>query len=191
MKTTLLTASAALILAGGPAFAQASAPAAPAAAAAATPAAGVDVIAAAKADGQFQKFAQVVEASGLGPTLSAGGPYTVFAPTDAAFAKLPAGELDTLLKPENKEKLVALVKNHVVDGQAKAEYFTGQTGQMTSIGGGALVLDGKNGVKIAGATVVKADIAASNGVIHAIDNVLVPAADQQASLQAPAPAAQP
>jgi uncharacterized surface protein with fasciclin (FAS1) repeats len=184
MKTLFLLAASASLLAA-PALARQAAPAADKPA----PAAAVgtsNLVALAKSDAQFSTLAKAIEAAGLGDTLSAAGPYTLFAPTDAAFAKLPAGELDRLLQPANREQLKTLLMNHVVEGQAKAEYFSGKNGELTALGGGKLALDGAAGVKIGGATVVKPDIMASNGVIHAVDSVILPAAQQAAAAPAPA-----
>lgn len=182
MKTLFLLAASASLLAA-PVLAGQAAPAADKAA----PAAAVgttNLVAVAKSDAQFSTLAKAIEAAGLADTLAAAGPYTLFAPTDAAFAKLPAGELDRLLQPANREQLKTLLMNHVVEGQAKAEYFTGKQGEMTALGGGKLALDGASGVKVNGASVVKPDIMASNGVIHAVDSVILPAAAQQAAATA-------
>ena len=189
MKTLFLLAASASILAA-PALAGQAAPAADKAADKAAPAAAVgttNLVAVAKSDSQFSTLAKAIEAAGLADTLAAAGPYTLFAPTDAAFAKLPAGELDRLLQPANREQLKTLLMNHVVEGQAKADYFTGKNGELTALGGGKLALDGAAGVKIGGATVVKPDIMASNGVIHAVDTVILSAAPQQAAAAAKAP----
>lgn len=189
MKTLFLLAASASILAA-PALAGQAAPAADKAADKAAPAAAVgttNLVAVAKSDSQFSTLAKAIEAAGLADTLAAAGPYTLFAPTDAAFAKLPAGELDRLLQPANREQLKTLLMNHVVEGQAKADYFTGKNGELTALGGGKLALNGAAGVKIGGATVVKPDIMASNGVIHAVDTVILPAAPQQAAAAAKAP----
>lgn len=182
MKTLFLLAASTSLLAA-PALAGQAAPAADKAA----PAAAVgttNIVSLAKSDAQFSTLARAIEAAGLADTLAAAGPYTLFAPTDAAFAKLPAGELDRLLQPANREQLKTLLMNHVVEGQAKAEYFTGKQGEMTALGGGKLALDGASGVKVNGASVVKPDIMASNGVIHAVDAVILPAAAQQAAATA-------
>lgn len=196
MKTLILAATAAIALAAGPALAQAEptpAPAAAAPAAAAAAPAGAaavgtaNIVATTKADGEFSTLAKAIDAAGLTQELSAAGPYTFFAPTDAAFAKLPPEQLASLMQPANKEQLRTLLQNHVVEGQAKAEYFAGKAGEMTALGGGKLALDGASGVKVNGATIVKADIAASNGVIHAIDSVILPA---PAATAAAAPAAE-
>lgn len=185
MKTLFLLAASASLLAA-PALAGPAAPAADKAAQTATVGT-TNLVALAKSDSQFSTLAKAIDAAGLADTLAAAGPYTLFAPTDAAFAKLPAGELDRLLQPANREQLKTLLMNHVVEGQAKADYFSGKNGELTALGGGKLALDGAAGVKIGGATVVKPDIMASNGVIHAVDSVILPAAPQQAAAAAQAP----
>jgi uncharacterized surface protein with fasciclin (FAS1) repeats len=170
MKTVMLAAAAALALSTVPALAGGT-KAAPTAAEVGSQ----NLVATAKADPEFSTLARAIEAADLGTSLAAKGPYTLFAPTNAAFAKLPAGELDRLLQPANRAQLKALLENHVVDGQAKADFFAGKQGEMVALGGSKLTLDGSTGVKVNNATVVKPDIVASNGVIHAIDTVLLPA----------------
>jgi len=115
-----------------------------------------------------------VQAAGLVDTLKGEGPFTVFAPTDEAFAKLPAGTVDDLLKPENREKLAAILTYHVVPGKIMSGDITGKTTAVTSVQGGSLDVDATSGVKVNDATVVTADIEADNGVIHVIDTVLLP-----------------
>ncbi len=188
MKTLILAASAALALAG-PAVAAGPQGATTPAAAASVGA--TNLVSVARSDPQFSTLARAIEAAGLADALSAAGPFTLFAPTDAAFAKLPAGELDRLLQPANREQLKTLLQNHVVEGQAKADYFVGKQGEMTTLGGGKLALDGAAGVKVNGATVVKPDIMATNGVIHAVDSVILPAAAPQAAVPADRTAAKP
>jgi uncharacterized surface protein with fasciclin (FAS1) repeats len=117
-----------------------------------------------------------IKAAGLVDTLNGKGPFTVFAPTNAAFAALPAGTLDDLLKPQNKAKLKAVLTYHVLPGKIESSALAGQ--KMTSpatVQGGTLAVDGTNGVMINDAKVVAADVKASNGVVHAIDKVLIPA----------------
>jgi uncharacterized surface protein with fasciclin (FAS1) repeats len=128
-------------------------------------------VAASNAD--FSTLVAAVKAAGLVDTLNGAGPFTVFAPTNAAFAKLPAGTVESLLMPENKAKLTAILTYHVVPGAVKAADVAGLT-QATTVNGKAVKIDASNGVKIDGATVVKTDIMASNGVIHVIDTVLMP-----------------
>jgi len=123
--------------------------------------------------GQFDTLVAAVKAAGLVDTLSGPGPFTVFAPTDEAFAKLPAGTVEDLLKPENKEKLVAILTYHVVPGKVVAADVT--TSSPKTVNGKALklvVADGK--VTAGGANVVATDVAASNGVIHVVDAVILP-----------------
>jgi uncharacterized surface protein with fasciclin (FAS1) repeats len=181
MKTLILLAATSALLAT-PALAGEAA-STPDKAAPSTAVGTTNLVSMARSDAQFSTLAKAIDAAGLADTLSGAGPYTLFAPTNAAFAKLPAGELDRLLQPANREQLKTLLMNHVVEGQAKADYFTGKQGEMTALGGGKLALDGATGVKVNGATVVKADILASNGVIHAVDTVLLPAAAQTAAKQ--------
>jgi transforming growth factor-beta-induced protein len=134
---------------------------------------GKDIVDTAVAAGSFKTLAAALKAAGLVDTLKGEGPFTVFAPTDEAFAKLPAGTLDDLLKPENKGKLTAILTYHMVPGEVMAKDLTGP-GKVTTVGGKVLKLDYK--VMVDGANVIKADVAASNGVIHVIDAVLMPKA---------------
>jgi uncharacterized surface protein with fasciclin (FAS1) repeats len=125
--------------------------------------------------GQFKTLVAAVQAAGLGDALSAPGPFTVFAPTDEAFAKLPEGTLEDLLKPENREKLVAILTYHVVPGKVMSGDVVGKKLSVETLQGGELSVDAMSGgVKINGATVTAADIEASNGVIHVIDRVVLP-----------------
>lgn len=130
----------------------------------------VDTAVAAK----FNTLVAAVKAADLVDTLKGPGPFTVFAPTDAAFAKLPAGTLEELLKPENKEKLVKILTYHVVAGAVHAKDVAKLTSAKTVSGGELKIHAGKGGVTINNAKVVKADIETSNGVIHVIDTVLLP-----------------
>jgi uncharacterized surface protein with fasciclin (FAS1) repeats len=133
-----------------------------------------DIVDTAVAAGSFKTLVAAVQAAGLVETLKGKGPFTVFAPTDEAFAKLPAGTLDNLLKPENKEKLKGILTYHVVPGKVMAKDVAGLkeaktvNGQMLTI----TVKDGK--VMVDKAHVAKTDVAASNGVIHVIDAVVLP-----------------
>jgi uncharacterized surface protein with fasciclin (FAS1) repeats len=121
----------------------------------------------------FSTLVAAVKAAGLDGTLSGAGPYTVFAPTNAAFAKLPAGTVESLLKPENKDKLVAILTYHVVAGEVKAADVVKLTSAKT-VNGKAVAIDTRAGVKVDQATVTATDIDASNGVIHVIDRVILP-----------------
>ena len=132
-----------------------------------------DIVAVASEAGNFKTLIAAIKAAGLVETLQGPGPFTVFAPTDKAFAKLPKGTVDDLLKPENKEKLVALLTYHVVPGKVMAADV--KTMRVKTINGQELdvkVINGK--VTVDKAKVTKTDIAASNGVIHVIDAVVMP-----------------
>jgi uncharacterized surface protein with fasciclin (FAS1) repeats len=133
-----------------------------------------DIVDTASAAGSFKTLVTAVKAAGLVDTLKGKGPFTVFAPTDEAFAKLPNGTLDNLLKPENKKQLVAILTYHVVPGKVMSKDLTGQKTIAKSVEGSEIAVDATNGVKVDNAKVVKADIQASNGVIHAIDAVIMP-----------------
>lgn len=135
-----------------------------------------DIVQLAQARPELSLLVEAVIAAGLDPALQAPGPLTVFAPTNAAFDALPAGTVQTLLKPENKAKLQAVLKFHVLGAAVESSALAGKT--LTSpptLQGGTLAIDGRNGVTVAGAKVVAADIRASNGIIHVIDKVLLPA----------------
>jgi uncharacterized surface protein with fasciclin (FAS1) repeats len=135
-----------------------------------------DIVDTAVAAGSFSTLAKALDAAGLVATLKGAGPFTVFAPTDEAFAKLPAGVLDDLLKPENKAKLQAILTYHVVPGKVMASQVTGLTSAKT-VNGKSLRIAVKDGtVMIDDARVVKTDIVTSNGVIHVIDSVVLPPA---------------
>ena len=133
-----------------------------------------DIVDTAVAAGSFKTLAQALQAADLVDTLKGNGPYTVFAPTDEAFAKLPAGTLDTLLKPENKEKLRAILLYHVVPGDVTAAKVVQLTSAKTVNGQEVKIMAESGKVMVDNANVVKTDIACSNGVIHVIDAVLLP-----------------
>lgn len=133
-----------------------------------------DIVDTAVAAGSFSTLVAAVKAAGLVDTLKGAGPFTVFAPTDEAFAALPAGTVDELVKPENKDKLTAILTLHVLSGAVHAADIAGKTLSPASVNGEALDVDGTNGVTVNGAKVVTADIACTNGVIHVIDTVLLP-----------------
>ena len=126
----------------------------------------------ASADGSFATLVAAVTAADLVETLSGTGPFTVFAPTDAAFAALPEGVLDALLLPENKAVLAQILTYHVVSGMVMAADV--KDGDVATVEGQTIKLSTAEGVTVNGATVVVADVAASNGVIHAIDAVILP-----------------
>lgn len=133
-----------------------------------------DIVDTAVAAGQFKTLASALTAAGLVQTLKGPGPYTVFAPTDAAFAKLPAGTLQNLLKPENKAQLTSILTYHVVPGKVTSAEVV-KLSQANTVEGKPLTIHtmGK-AVMVNDAAVIKTDIAASNGVIHVIDTVLLP-----------------
>jgi uncharacterized surface protein with fasciclin (FAS1) repeats len=134
----------------------------------------VDIVDTAVAAGSFNTLAAALKAAGLVETLKGPGPFTVFAPTDEAFAKLPAGTLESLLKPENKAKLAGILTYHVVPGKVMAAELVKVTSEKTVNGQSIKVSVDGSKVKVNDANVVKADVAASNGVIHVIDAVLLP-----------------
>ncbi len=137
-------------------------------------AASKDVVDTAVATGNFTTLVAAVQAADLTTTLKGPGPFTVFAPTDAAFAKLPAGTVDDLLKPENKAKLQAVLEYHVVSGKVLAADVVKLTKATTLEGADVTITVSGTSVKINDANVIMTDVAASNGVIHVIDAVLLP-----------------
>ena len=137
------------------------------------PAAPGDIVAVASSGGSFKTLVAAVKAAGLVETLQGKGPFTVFAPTDDAFGKLPAGTVEDLLKPENKEKLVAILTYHVVPGKVMAADM--KTMKAKTVNGKELSIKVEDGnVTVDNAEVLKTDVAASNGVIHVIDSVMLP-----------------
>ncbi len=132
-----------------------------------------DIVAVAAGAGTFNTLVAAVKAAGLVETLQGAGPFTVFAPTDEAFAKLPAGTVESLLKPENKQKLIAILTYHVVPGKVMAADVKSM--QASTVNGQKLSLVVANGgVTVNNANIVATDVAASNGVIHVIDIVVLP-----------------
>jgi len=124
--------------------------------------------------GKFNTLVAAVKAAGLVDTLKGPGPFTVFAPTDEAFAKLPPGTLEMLLKPENKAKLQGILKYHVVAGKVMAQDVMGLHSAKTVEGQNVTIDTMNGGVMVNNAHVIKTDIVASNGVIHVIDAVMLP-----------------
>ncbi|SHG58658.1 fasciclin domain-containing protein [Cognatishimia maritima] len=135
---------------------------------------GDDIVDIAASNDDFSTLVAAVQAAGLVETLKSDGPFTVFAPTNAAFAALPAGTVETLLKPENKDQLVSILTYHVVPGAVTSDQLAGKRMSVTTVQGSDVHVDGRNGVKVDGATVTTADIMATNGVIHVIDTVILP-----------------
>lgn len=133
----------------------------------------LDIVDTATQAGKFSILATALTAAGLIDTLKGEGPFTVFAPTDEAFGKVPPETLRELLKPENKEKLTAILTYHVVAGKIMASDVV-NVDKATTVQGQSIKIDARDGVKIDGAKVITADIEATNGVIHVIDAVLMP-----------------
>ena len=133
-----------------------------------------DVVDIAVSNGNFNTLVAALTAADLVDTLKGDGPFTVFAPTDAAFAALPAGTIDTLLMPENRDQLVAILTYHVVPGAVTSDQLAGQQQSVATVNGANVQIDGRDGVMVGNANVTTADIMASNGVVHVIDSVLLP-----------------
>ena len=139
------------------------------------PASAADIVDTAVKAGKFNTLATALKAGGLIETLKGPGPFTVFAPTDDAFKKLPAGTVESLLKPENKAQLVKILTYHVVPGKVMSASLAGKKTEAKTVEGASVVVDATmGGVKVNDATVTTADVAADNGVIHIIDTVLMP-----------------
>jgi len=133
-----------------------------------------DIVDTAVSAGSFNTLAAALDAAGLVETLKGEGPFTVFAPTDAAFAALPEGTVENLLKPENKDQLVAVLTYHVVPGKVLAADVVKLDSAKTVNGESVTIMATDAGVKVDDANVVKTDIMTSNGVIHVIDAVILP-----------------
>jgi uncharacterized surface protein with fasciclin (FAS1) repeats len=133
-----------------------------------------DIVDIASGNEDFSTLVTAVSAAGLVDTLKGDGPFTVFAPTNAAFAALPAGTVESLLLPENKDKLVAILTYHVVPGAVTSDQLAGKRMDVATVNGATVHVDGRSGVKVNRSRVTTADIIASNGVIHVIDRVLLP-----------------
>lgn len=131
----------------------------------------VDILA---SNDQFSTLVAAVGAAGLAETLKGDGPFTIFAPTNAAFAALPAGTVESLLLPENKDQLVSILTYHVVPGAVTSDQLAGQRLDVETVQGQTVHIDATNGVRVNKANVTQADIIGSNGVIHRIDSVLLP-----------------
>ncbi|MGB5266147.1 MAG: fasciclin domain-containing protein [Polyangiales bacterium] len=168
-KSMLITAIAALALAGCAKDAPSTATAADEATTK------LDIVAVAAGAGQFKTLVAAIQAAGLVETLQSPGPFTVFAPTDEAFAKLPAGTVESLLLPENKAKLVSILTYHVVAGEVLAADVVNLSSAETVEGQSVQITSSATGVQVNDASVVGTDVMASNGVIHIIDTVLIPA----------------
>ncbi len=133
-----------------------------------------DIVDTAVSAGAFNTLVAAVQAADLVSTLKSDGPFTVFAPTDEAFAKLPAGTVENLLKPENKDQLVAVLTYHVVPGKVASTDLSGKRLAAKTVQGTTVDIDATNGVRVDDAQVIQADIMTSNGIIHVIDRVILP-----------------
>ncbi|MCA3440270.1 MAG: fasciclin domain-containing protein [Rhodobacter sp.] len=133
-----------------------------------------DIVEIAASNDQFSTLVAAVSAAGLVDTLEGDGPFTLFAPTNDAFAALPAGTVENLLKPENKDQLVKVLTYHVVPGAVTSDQLAGKRMDVATVQGQTVAVNGTNGVRVNNARVTQADIIASNGVIHRIDRVLLP-----------------
>lgn len=133
-----------------------------------------DIVDTAVSAGSFKTLVAAVQAADLVDTLKSDGPFTVFAPTDEAFAKLPEGTVEMLLQPENKDKLVKVLTYHVIPGKVMSGDIAGKRVEPETVQGKAIAVDATSGVMVNDAHVVTADVEASNGVIHVIDKVLLP-----------------
>jgi uncharacterized surface protein with fasciclin (FAS1) repeats len=127
--------------------------------------------------GSFKQLQRAIEVADLAQALEGEGPFTLFAPTDEAFAKLPKAALEDLLRPHNMEKLNKILKHHVLAGRVVSKDFLGKRLEAVPLAGEALLLDARKQMKIGGAKIVRTDILATNGVMHVIDTVLVPQLD--------------
>ncbi len=136
-----------------------------------------DIVDTAIGAGSFTTLVSAVQTAELVDALKGEGPFTVFAPTDEAFAALPAGTVDELLKPENRDQLVAILTYHVVPAKVMSADIAGKTATAKTLSGGELAIDATSGVTVNDAKVVTADIEASNGVIHVVDAVILPPAN--------------
>lgn len=133
-----------------------------------------DIVDTAIGNENFTTLVAALKAAGLVDILKGDGPFTVFAPTNAAFAKLPAGTLENLLKPENKDQLIAVLTYHVVSGKVMSGDLVGKKLSAATVQGSLIEIDATDGVKVNNATVMTADIETDNGVIHVIDTVILP-----------------
>lgn len=135
---------------------------------------GDDIVDIAVSKEEFSTLVAAVRAAGLVGTLKSEGPFTLFAPTNAAFAKLPAGTVENLLRPENKDQLVSILAYHVVPGEVTSAQLAGKRVSVKTMQGSNVRIDGTDGVKVDDANVVVANVVASNGIVHVIDSVILP-----------------
>ena len=140
----------------------------------AAPAAANDILDTLGMDPAMSTLSRILEETGLADQLRGAGPYTLFAPNDAAFADLPPGTVDALLLPDNQARLIQILSYHVVSGKLSSGDVAGRSSPLDTLEGRSLDVDGDNGVHVGSATVITPDIDATNGVIHVIDKVLIP-----------------
>ncbi|WP_297732834.1 fasciclin domain-containing protein [uncultured Maricaulis sp.] len=133
-----------------------------------------DIVDTAVAAGQFNTLVAAVQAAGLVDTLKGDGPFTVFAPVDAAFEGLPEGEVARLLMPENRHELTDILTYHVVPGAITSDQLSGQILSVDTVEGSSVLIDATDGVRVGNAQVIQADIETSNGIIHVVDRVIIP-----------------
>ncbi len=133
-----------------------------------------DIVDTIQSNASSSQFLAALKAAGLLETLRRAGPFTIFAPSNEAFKKLPKGAFDGLLKPENKDDLVHILKYHAIDGRLRSDEFAGKKFKRKSLEGAELTLDGTAGVTVNKVKVTGSGIEVSNGIVHAIDTVLVP-----------------
>jgi uncharacterized surface protein with fasciclin (FAS1) repeats len=133
-----------------------------------------DIVETATEAGAFNTLLLAARNTGLLETLESDGPWTIFAPTDDAFVQLPVEELRDLFKPQNLEKLEAVIRNHIVAGEVTSRDILGKRLEAVTVDGGTLLIDATKGVTVGGARMVKADVIADNGFIHVIDAVIMP-----------------
>lgn len=138
------------------------------------PVAGGDVLEVAAAAGQFTRFLAAVEAAGYAETLRGEGPFTLFAPTDAAFAAMDQRELERLMLPQNRDELVAILAYHVVAERVTAESVSGRVANLESANGHRLQIDGRNGLRVNDELAAMQDLEARNGVVHGVNAILTP-----------------
>ncbi|MCB2108542.1 MAG: fasciclin domain-containing protein [Rhodobacteraceae bacterium] len=152
---------------------------------AAGPALARNIVDLADETGSFKYLIRALEVAELRDRLADGGPFTLFAPTDDAFTKIPQATLDNLMRPENRDRLVMLLRHHVLAGRVISRDFNGRRMEAIPLSGGAVILDARKKPKIGPARIVRTDMLADNGIIHVIDTVLVPESFADPEMSAP------
>lgn len=143
-----------------------------------TPASARNLLETARDSGSFKQLLRAIDLAGLNSALAGEGPFTIFAPTDEAFYKLPKAALDDLLQPHNKDKLSKLLRHHVLSGTVVSRDFLGKRLEAIPLAGEALLLDARTQSKVGTAKILRTDLVASNGIIHIIDTVQIPNFDE-------------